>query len=279
MGLLTSLPFTYTAEEVLFLFYILSRVVGLLFISPLLANQAVPYALRLFLCIFTTLILAMSLYPDYHGDHKLFHVPGFVTSYNQNGLLIAITCLKELAVGYLLGFCFTFIFEAIALAGEQIDALVGFAVAQFVSPISQLSQSLISQMLLLVAFILMLALDLHHVFFKAITDSFVWVPLGQVEFSTNALNTILSGSNSIFTFALTIAALPFITMTLFTLSLGFVVRAIPDFNPLITGIPLRIFFGLLTLLALFNLFPTIFERAFHELTELANATMQQLSPG
>lgn len=62
--------------------------------------------------------------------------------------------IKEVLVGYLIGFLFSLIFEAAALAGQVVGTLGGFSATELVDPLANSSQPLISRLFVLTVFVL-----------------------------------------------------------------------------------------------------------------------------
>ena len=253
------------AEDFLIFLYIFARVSGVFLLSPLLAGKSIPIVVRGFLTVGTTILLSMVLFPSYQKNFVLDNT----LQQGEVIFLIAIALVKEVAVGYLIGFCFSILFEAMVLAGELIDSMMGLSTAQFFDPLSQTFKSLLAELFLLSAMVLMFAMDLHHVFFRILADSFNYIPLGYYQLSNNLLRDITLEVAAIFTFGIKIAAIPMIILVLTAAAIGFISRTLPEFNPLITGVSLRIVVGLFAVMATLRLFPSFIEHAFVNLTELA----------
>ena len=168
-----------TAADTIFFFYILMRVLGLLIVSPLLSNRAINPSIRLFLSVFITLLLSMVLYPSYHGSALKFPLTELEMVQPTSFLQLILTSFKELAVGYIIGFCFNVVFEAMIMAGELIDSVIGFSTAQFLDPFSYTFNTLLGQLLVISGVLLMLIVDFHHIFIRILADSFTVIPIGM----------------------------------------------------------------------------------------------------
>ncbi|MCB1135611.1 MAG: flagellar biosynthetic protein FliR, partial [Chlamydiia bacterium] len=103
------LPFINGSTDILFFFLVLARVGGVFLISPLLSHQAIKAPVRAFLSIITAVLFAMTLYPEYRGPAPL-HANSLLDPSAPFSLFhIVLGMTKELAVGWLIGFCFTLV--------------------------------------------------------------------------------------------------------------------------------------------------------------------------
>lgn len=273
---LSNIPFTNSAEDILFFFYLLARFSGLFMVSPLFSNNLLLPRARVFLTVFTTLIVGMTLYADYRGPNPAIVIPELSGQGQLSLLAIVLTSVKELAVGYLIGFAFTIIYEATLLAGQVIGIMVGLSVTEMLDPISNKSQGLVGQLLSLAATVLILCLDLHHTFLSVTVDSFRMLPLGAPELKYELLHHIGQGTGRLFHHGMQIAAIPFVILSLVTLGLGFMARVMPEMNIFMVGFPLKIFIGFYALIFTFQYFPLILHRAFVEYHNLAEMIVLNL---
>jgi flagellar biosynthetic protein FliR/FlhB len=261
----------------LFYAFILFRALGILFISPLLANKSLTFISRLYLGIFVAFLLALTLYPQYARQTLLLQTPnGYLLDLN-NYLGIALTCLEELALGYLLGFCFNIVFEAMVMAGELIDNMIGFSTAQFVNPFSYAFHSSLGMLLMFTGALFMLITDFHHVFIRVLADSFILVPIGHYHLPPNSIKDITDGTSWIYTFAIKYGAISILVLCINLVGVAFTVRVVPEMNLLLTGLPLRVLFGLWSMmLAMGRIFP-LFGQTFRQVMRLVESLLLQMS--
>lgn len=259
---LESLDFAPTAEDFVLFTFILCRISGMLVIAPLLTAKNLGVYVRMFLSIFLSLLVLMALYKYYRGPHPFFQSRS-LGALQGSWIFLLLTTLKELAVGYLLGFCFTLIFEATLLAGTIIDAMTGFATAESYDPISAIGHSYFTPILGFFVLLLALALDLHHQFIKVLSDSFIAIPFGDYNMPNEAMTQVLtSGTSRIFTYGLKIATVPFISLSLGIIGVGFVARIVPEFNPLLMGLPMRVLIALWAMMMAASHIPPIIKDGF-----------------
>ena len=159
MGTLPFIPFIHNSQDILFLFYVLARVSGLFLISPLLTNRNIPSSVRVGIVLFLTLLIGFTLYPDYRGESPKFHLNSLVEDQPFSYLQIGLIMLKEMCIGYLIGYAFTLIFEAVIVGGQVLGVLMGFSLIDVIDPITQSSRPLISQFFVIFLSLLLLSMD------------------------------------------------------------------------------------------------------------------------
>lgn len=247
-------------------FYILMRVMGVLVISPLLSNKAITGTVRFYLGLFTTLVLMIGLYPTYEPQDlvsnglDIFHSPHY--------LAVFITSIKELIIGYIIGFCFNVIFESMLMAGELIDSMIGFSVAQFVDPFSNTFHSLLGQLMVYIGALFMLLLDYHHVFIRIVADSFTLIPIGHYYMPEDILYKLILDTSWIYSYAIKYGAIPIVILAINLVGIACTVRVVPEMNLLLTGLPLRIMFGIWSIMIAISRIIPIFKEMFSEITTL-----------
>ena len=81
---------------------------------------------------------------------------------------LAILIISEAILGLLVGFTAQMVFAAVELGGTIIGYMMGFAAANVYDPQSQRQVSVISQFQNVIAILIFLSLDVHHLFIRAI---------------------------------------------------------------------------------------------------------------
>jgi len=276
---LSSLPFMNSSGDIIFFFYLLARVGGLFLVAPLLSNKAMTTTLRIFLTVMTTALLAMVLYPEYRGPTPTFILGELTDESSASMLLLTLTLVKELSIGFLIGFAFIIIYEATLLAGQVIGVMMGFSITEILDPVSNVSQGLLGQMFSLGATLVIISLDLHHQFLRVLSESFTVLPLGQYHLPYEMLQTVTHGTGRLFQYGFKIAAIPFTVIGLVTVALGFMAKVMPEMNIFMVAFPLRIFVGYYALLISMSFFPQVLRQAFVEFNNLAVLFVKHLASG
>ena len=214
---------------------IMIRYIGLFMIAPVFGSRVIPARVRLALILFLSFITFPIL-----SNTQGAEVP-------ENLLAVMLSVFGEFAVGLSAGFISFLLFPAIQFAGHYMDMSMGFAIVNVIDPISQTQAPVLGQFKNILAILVFLAINGHHLLLKAIYYSYQLIPLGRVNFSTAFFRYIFSIGSEFFRIAILIA-LP-ITGTLFVANviLGFLARTMPQMNIFIIGLPLKVLLGFLIL--------------------------------
>jgi flagellar biosynthetic protein FliR len=213
---------------------VLARVGGIFTTAPLMSNVHLSPMVR----VATALALTFVFVPMVHYD---------ATGFDMLRYLVALT--KEIAIGLAMGFLVSLMFAAIQMAGAYVDLQVGFGFAQIVDPMSNEQNAVMGQFQNLVATLLFLSINGHHMMIRGLADSFAVVPIGEVVFSPTAAGGIMKVFAIIFIAALKIGAPVVGAIFLTDVALGILARTVPQLNVFVVGFPAKIMVGYAVMLA------------------------------
>lgn len=248
---------TFTAAKLETFLLIAFRAGGLFIAAPIIGHDSIP---RLVKAAFAV-VLAVVLVP----------VVGEVNLPEINSVwLLGLMAAKELLVGFIIGWFFSFVFIAIKMAGHIVGYQIGLMMATVLDPESNSQISIIGEFWHLVAILIFLAINGHHAIISAFADSYRAVPIGVFNFAGSAGEMLIRYSGYTFVIAIKIAAPVIITLFLTSVTLGVVARTVPQMNIFIVGIPIKIAIGLLVLAAALPVFRFMVEKTVFFLdTEIA----------
>lgn len=176
---------------------------------------------------------------------KLANVP--IAQYANSELLRS--AASEFGLGFVLGLGVMIVLTGLQLAGQIIDQQIGIDAASVLNP--DLGGAALSSqtffMLGSVAILLMEPMGGHLMLLEALTESFDSIPIGHVaEFSTlHVLVTELIHKSLVL--GVQVCSPLLATMSLVTLSMGYLGHSVPQFNQLVVGMPIRSLIGILVL--------------------------------
>ncbi|NQS75791.1 MAG: flagellar type III secretion system protein FliR [Peptococcaceae bacterium] len=220
------------------------RVIAFMVSGPLYAIKGIPPLFK----VASSLALAVVIYPVVEFE---FPLPAGTWGF---GLAV----VSEIGVGLLLGFAVTMILNSIRMAGAFIDLQIGYAMSNVVGPSTGTMGTLLSQYLYLLGLVFFLVINGHHTLIIALTKSYLFVPLSTAAFSGAISPVLLNIFAGTFTFGFQVAA-PILAVVLVTdLALGFLTRTTPQINVFLTGFPIKITVGLLTLSFLVPFYGSVF---------------------
>lgn len=175
---------------------------------------------------------------------------------------LLLNLLKECAIGYLLGFLFSLLFEAAAFAGQLVGTLTGFSATELFDPLSNSTHPLVSRLFVLTLFALFLALDLHHPLLRLLYQSYDTLP-------PNLPMGVIEATSRLFHHAIAYALFPLTLLLVLITAFAIVSRFLPAFQIFWTGLPLQLLLGFGAIALAIGFFGQILQGAFYEFYTLA----------
>ncbi|MDH5559855.1 MAG: flagellar biosynthetic protein FliR [Deltaproteobacteria bacterium] len=213
---------------------ILLRVSGIFITAPILGSNSVPRTLRVFMALLISLIM-----------FNVVPIHGSLPSLSTGDYFLI--CVKELMVGLLLGIVPKLFFAAVDFAGTVMGFQMGFSIANVVDPQTDVQVSIIASFKGVVATLLFLALDGHHIFLEVMGLSYQKIPIMGFLFTPNKIDYLLRISADLFIIGLQIGAPIIVALMLANIILGFMARSIPQMNVFVVGFPFTIGLGFVLL--------------------------------
>ena len=179
----------------------------------------------------------------------------------ERGLLVpeaflpyALMMAREVIMGLILGFAVLLLFVGIQFAGQLAGLQMGFGIVNVIDPQSSEQVSIIGQFLNIMAILMVLTLDGHHMILRGLFSSFDVVPLGAVVFPEAIIQKLIVLSGEVFVIAIKISAPVLIALFMISAAMGILARTVPQMNVFIVGFPVQMAVGLAMLLACVPLF-------------------------
>lgn len=244
-------------------FLVFIRAAAFMMSGPLFAIKGIPPLLK----VGFSLILAIVVFPA---------VGLGAAPLPEDGWDFGLAVISETGVGLLLGTAVTMVINSIKMAGYFIDIQIGYAMATLMDPASGSASTLISQYLYLLALVFFLMMDGHYTLIVALAKSYQLVPLSTAAFSGSVAYILLRIFTGAITVALQVSA-PVLAVLLVTdLVLGFLTRTTPQINVFLTGFPIKIAVGLLTLSFLIPVLGALFNTIFNTIEGDLYSLMREL---
>ena len=172
----------------------------------------------------------------------------------------AFLMVREVLMGVVLGFTVLLLFVAIQFAGQLAGLQMGFGIVNVIDPQSSNQVSIIGQFLNILAILLLLTLDGHHMILSGLVTSFETIPLGGVSFQDGLMFKLMDLTAQVFIIAVKISAPILMALFLVTAAMGVLARTVPQMNVFLIGFPLQIGVGLAALAIALPLCSVCFER-------------------
>jgi len=187
--------------------------------------------------------------------------------------------MREILIGLTLAFITQVIFAAVEFSGQIIGMQMGFSIASVIDPAMGTQTQIMSVMQTLLATLFFLSLNIHHIFIRAIVDSFSIIPLGGWQMSEALMATLITVSADVFILGIRLAAPVMVTLLLTSVVLGVMARSFPQMNVFMVSFPLNIGLGFLVLGATLLLFFHVLELAFGTLGSQVQLLFRLMAKG
>ncbi len=226
------IPFGMLLNNVELFLLIFVRMTGLFVTAPIFGRRNIPVYFKVGFA-FITAVLASSVI---RVDHLIN---------TDNFLIFALYILKEFLVGIIIGFVAYAVFTCIYLAGQIIDMQIGFGMVNVFDPMSNIQIPVTANLYFILAMIIFLVTNGHHMLIKALYESFQIIPLGSGVIGPKLTDDVIGLIAGVFSMGFKIAAPVVAAIFITDVVLGIISKTIPQMNVFILGMPLKIFLGIL----------------------------------
>lgn len=244
------LPFPSPREVIVFAL-VLSRVAGIFAALPVFGGRSLPLRIKVITIVMITLVSfpALKIVP-----------PEMPTDVFSLGVLL----LREAAVGLTLAFITQIIFAAVEFCGQIIGMQMGFTISQIIDPTQGGQAQIMSVLQMLLATLLFLSMNIHHLFIRTIVDSFNIIPIGGFHLNGEIITFLVKRTMDIFVIGVRLAAPVMVSLLLASVALGIMARAFPQMNIFMISLPLNIGIGFIVLGMTLLVFFHVLEVSFGE---------------
>ncbi|MEW6447618.1 MAG: flagellar biosynthetic protein FliR [Bacillota bacterium] len=227
---------------------VLTRITAFTAVFPVFTYSGIPVLTRIGLGFILALVVT----------------PLVGTVQPASGYGYALDISSEVLVGLAIGLTAGMVFYALRIGGQLMGITMGFAVAELLDP-AGVQNNVVAEFMFLLGLIFFFSIDGHHAVLTALVKSFEVIPLtgGAAGGSTALLVARFIGG--IFSTSLQLAAPVLAVMLIVDLSLGLMVRMVPQINVFMLGFPLKVTAGLLMLAGLLPALGTLLKRLFEQM--------------
>jgi flagellar biosynthetic protein FliR len=191
-------------------------------------------------------------------------------------LSLGILIIRETLIGISLGLLSRIIFAAVEFCGQLVGMQMGFSMSSMFDP-SMGQVPLMATLQVLLAMLLFLSLEIHHVFIRAIVESYQVMPPGSWHMSGGLLKFVMMLTTDLFVLGLKLAAPVMVALLATSVVLGIMARSFPQMNIFMVSMPLNIGIGLLVLGLSLLVFMHTLQVSFGSVNEQINILFKLLS--
>lgn len=211
------------------------RVTGIFLIAPILSNENAPIPSRIGMVTMISLLLL----PIVGNGSPVVADEWLVFTYYA---------IQELLIGLSIGFVGVIYFSVSTVAGTLLDLQTGLALANAIDPLTDTEVPMLGNFYNIMFLFLFLGINGHHIFIRALTDSYEMLPIGHsISLSDDVLNVMIVYFRDIMILSFILSAPVVVTSFLANVVLGIFAKTMPQMNVFVVGMPLRIAVGMLTI--------------------------------
>ncbi|WP_417430076.1 flagellar biosynthetic protein FliR [Kiloniella sp.] len=210
---------------------VFTRIGSAMILLPGFGESYVSPRARLALAILITLVVAPMIAPS---------IPPMPEQISGLGFLV----FSEALIGFFMGTVARMFLSAAASAGMIAATMSSLANALIQDPVSAQQASIMGTFLTAIAIVLIMVLDIHHLFILGLVDSYELFVPGQILPTGDFSNMIARVVGDTFTLAARMAA-PFIVVgMIFFLGLGLLAKLMPQMQVFFVAMPLQVAMGI-----------------------------------
>ena len=234
------------AGEFTYFLLILARMSGCVFFNQIFGRGNLPSIYKISL----SLMLAITVYGILPPIDDII-----ITSVLEYGLII----LKEVFIGYLIGYIISIFFSIVVIGGEIIDLQIGMSMSKIYDPSSNVSMGISGS--LLNAFIILLFFSArgHLSLIQIFITSCKLINIGSFSIPQNLFYNMVEMFSQILILSIKLA-LPILAVEIITeAGVGILMKAIPQIQVFSVNIQLKLFVGLFLMMILVPSFSSFLE--------------------
>ncbi len=255
-----------SAPRLVVLVLALARVGGLFMVAPILGSRTAPLRVRAALAFF----LALAMLPAIPAEAAT------AIAADAGPIRLTAALALEIAIGFTIGVGAQVGFGGVQMAGQLTGIQMGVGISSLIDPQTQDQITSLAQWQNLMALLVFLAVDGHHLLIRAVADSFALLPIGGGFPATDGLGRVLVLAGGIFVVALRVAAPILVLLLLINGAMAVLAKTIPQLNVFIVGFPLNVAAGLFMLAASQPFTIRVLESSFADVSTTLAGIMRAL---
>jgi len=236
----------YSTETLQIFLLVLLRASGLILIAPIFSDNTVPKTIRVGLVIILSGIIVSAIdHPALESITSAWQLAGFA--------------IKEILIGFVIGITFKLVFMGIKTGGAILGYQLGFAMVSLPDVDTSGQVSVVARFWVLIATLIFLVINGHHMVITALVDSYRAIPVGMASMTAPIGEMMIKYSGYIFVIAIKLAAPVTVTLFLTDVSLGLISKVMPTMNVFFVGFPIKVGVGLAVVAMSLPLFAYVLE--------------------
>ncbi|MDF1809894.1 MAG: flagellar biosynthetic protein FliR [Phycisphaerales bacterium] len=216
---------------------ILARITGIFLFTPLLSSNSIPVLFKAMLAF----MFAVAIFP-FVPTHTLPEVIDLPS--------LAPMLFTELLIGLIIGLIAGLPMVAIQMGGYLMGYQMGLSLAESFNPELDTNSSVVGQLLFYLSIFIYITVGGFETIFIILADSFFTIGSGTFGAGDTPVELLLSVLNSGFELAIQVASPIMAVVSLLMISMGFIMKTMPQINIMSIGFSIQIIAGLSIMMVL-----------------------------
>ncbi len=209
---------------------VFARMMGALLFHPFFGRKNVPVIVKMGLAMLTAILLT-----------PVMKVPAPVF---PSTVSLMLSFLKEMAVGYVLGFVMNLFLSWVLMAGEAMDMEMGLGMGRIYDPQSNVSMPATGTVFHLMLTLIFFSSNGHLTLVRIVSSSCRLFPPGPAFFDFQVGSYLALMLGDMLVLALKLAMPVFAIELLTEAGMGVLMRVVPQINMFVAGLQVKLFVGL-----------------------------------
>ena len=218
--------------QILIFALILLRMSAFVVSAAIFNTQSISIPLK----ILISLVFTIVVYKNVATNEALVRM-----SESQADLLLLAG--REVVIGLMLGFITRLFFFAISMAGELISISMGLGQAQMFNPMLGSMSNSMEQFYSVIATLVFLSLNGHHLMIIGLVESFVSSPVALLSLQYSSFADVVLKIQSFFIIGIKMSAPILISMIIVQLGIALLSRVVPQINVMVTSASITVLIG------------------------------------
>jgi flagellar biosynthetic protein FliR len=210
-------------------------------IAPGLGGSFVPARVK----VGVTVLIALGLLPS-------VAVPA-----NAAALPMLVVIAREMCIGLSLAFVMHLLIAGAEFAGHLAGYQMGFSYGATIDPQSGVRSTMLATLYGSLATLAFLGINGHHMLLRALTASYVGVPIGSGQIDPSIVKSVSDMLGLVFIIGARLAAPIIVVLLLVEVAIGLISRSSPALTFMVIGYPIRIVVGLFLIGVLIPTVPAV----------------------
>ncbi len=236
------------------LMLIAARLVGISVIMPILSSKGYPIIAKIGFIFYMSMLIFSAKFDE-----------NLNVEYANSFIGFALVIIQEFMIGYILGFSVYFLTSSIYFAGQIIDFQLGYSMVSIFDPVSQMQLPISGNIMSLMVSALMIITGALNVFLDAVFFSYDKLPIGMVDFTQfgTIMQLFTNATVFFFSFGLRVSMPILGTILVIDIALGLLVKASPQMNVFVVGMPIKVLIGLVLFYAIMPMMVDVYSELFN----------------